>query len=962
MKRLMRSLAFVLLGSMLAAGLTVARDEEEEARPKGPVKKIPPPGEAPGKPTPPGQPIPGTPKSDSPPPGFDPRDSGTKPAPGGPPGFDPGEGSTKPPTAPGMPATPGTPGSPSAPAEEGTNAYIAKLPDVAREAAIAKHPSIKDFLEPFTLAHDRMTVGSNKPARIAPVPLLWGKDKFPAEFGVVPFDDQNAAMELRTMKVGQVRSLIAFENYALDETERFLAPASNPAAAAAQAATADRYAAAEKLLTAVYFFHDAAREQNRRRGKSWDGPKAAIYDKLANVRIERLRLAGAARDWPRLKDMSGRYAELYRNNPKLLERVLLARLQEAEVLVQSETPTDLFRARELLGEYEARFADSKAESAGRIRAALKAKSAKMLREAEARFAVNKGEARNLLQNVEKIDPDNSNLRSMQQEMKLGYPVLIVGARRMPEFCSPALARFDSEHQVAELVFEGLNEAVPDETVGVRYLPAMTLDRGVLGSGYREFRLQGQVVWNGPDRRPFTAADVAGTLRLMRQKPALQRSEAAVWYDDPGFDPADPGRVRIRFKLGHPDPRSLLTMKILPAGLLLESNRTLDDPGFAKAPVGTGPFRYEAKPRGPNEIVKEITLLADPSYARRNGRIAQPFLREVRFVNTTISPDLVADFRSERLHLLTDVPTQDLPKFQVENNLGGKVRVVTATNPRRMQILAINHRRPGLQGPDVRRGLLHAVDRERILNDIFRRANQPEFHKALTGPFPPDSWAVPKPLGGTPPALFNRDLAAAKFRAYLAAPGAAPSFNLLYPDDEPLAKAACERLKLMLESPTSGDDRRIAIQLEALPPRELLRRVEDEGRYDLAYMNHDYRDDWYPQALSAALDPTAAVRQGRNIFGWNAPGSLPTAEDLALAQSLGDVRLYRDIEARLLPLSHRIHTQFNEAVPFIPLWQLDRHMVVSTSLKLPLDGGTEELPAKLLDPTTLFTNIGKWRVE
>ena len=86
---------------------------------------------------------------------------------------------------------------------------------------------------------------------------------------------------------------------------------------------------------------------------------------------------------------------------------------------------------------------------------------------------------------------------------------------------------------------------------------------------------------------------------------------------------------------------------------------------------------------------------------------------------TIKPDLAAEFRADRLHLLPDVPTGDLPLFQAEANLGGKVRIVTAQTPRRIHLLAVNHRRPALRSADLRRGLALAIDREQILNDVFR---------------------------------------------------------------------------------------------------------------------------------------------------------------------------------------------------------------------------------------------------
>src|SRR5207248_1731148 len=133
-----------------------------------------------------------------------------------------------------------------------------------------------------------------------------------------------------------------------------------------------------------------------------------------------------------------------------------------------------------------------------------------------------------------------------------------------------------------------------------------------------------------------------------------------------------------------------------------------------------------------------------------------------------------------------------------------------------------------------------------------RAGKPEFHRAMTGPFPPGSWAGPKgPLGGVP--LVNRDLAVAKLKQYLADTGAKNEFTLSYPEDDPRAAAACAKIKAHVEGLLRDSPRKLVLNLEAVPLRDLVVRVQDEHRYDLAYVPLDYPDDWHPFALGAMLD-------------------------------------------------------------------------------------------------------------
>ena len=55
-------------------------------------------------------------------------------------------------------------------------------------------------------------------------------------------------------------------------------------------------------------------------------------------------------------------------------------------------------------------------------------------------------------------------------------------------------------------------------------------------------------------------------------------------------------------------------------------------------------------------------------------------------------------------------------------------------------------------------------------------------------------------------------------------------------------------------------------------------------------------------------------------------------------------------------------KFNETMPFIPLWQLDRHIVMSAAVKPWTDDSPRPLTPRFLDPARLFSNVSKWRVE
>lgn len=856
------------------------------------------------------------------------------------------------------PAVPTQPGG-GQPVQETSGPYVARLDDVARAAAGATHQDVKKFLLGYTVAFDRFTPRGRPPVRVTPVPFLWGKDRFPEEFGLAAIDAGNHVSDVRSFTRNQVFDIVPFEQVVVEDVTEFLkppAPGTNPP----PPTPAEKYAAAERLLTAALFFHDTAREQNRRRGKNWDEVKTKLYDKLTAVRVGRVEQAALDKEWGKLRELSKRLIELYKGNLKVLEPVYAARLIEAEELTKSKRVADLERCRELLNEYVSRYPQSNNEAVKRLKASLSSLAKEFLSEAE-RKKDDKSEVRNLLQVVQVIDPENPALLEKQRELKTGYSQLVIGVRRMPEFMSPARARFDAEHQAVELLFEGLSEAVPDDQFGVRFHPTLALESPGVWAGVRDVQLVPSAEWNRPEVGSVGNADVDGTLRLLRERPGLWAGDITAWLDDAAFDPNDPRRVRLRFKVGHPDPRGLLTFKIQPASWLRQQNKPIDDLEFARKPFGSGPYRL-GPPQRPEKANQkpDVLFVANPTYARRSGRMTQPTIKEVAFTHTENYADLARELAGGRIHILPDVPTIELSRYTASDNLGGRVKVVTAAQNRRIHILAINHRKPELQSLHIRRGLMHAIDRERILKEVYRGGLE-GVHKALTGPFPVDSWASVR-AASSDGNLSNRDLAQAEFRTYFAAPGAAATLSLLYADDDPQAKSSCEKIKAMIESATAMEDRKLTLNLEPLPPRELIRRLEEENRFDLAYVPFDYRDDWYPIGLSNFLDPAAAVPDGRNYMGFLSKEAATSDVTERLHTHLTAVRQHRDYDGQLLKLTHDIHKQFRESVPFIPLWQLDRHMVVSTNLKVFFDGQANEVDAKWLNPTTLFHSVGRWRME
>jgi ABC-type transport system substrate-binding protein len=475
-------------------------------------------------------------------------------------------------------------------------------------------------------------------------------------------------------------------------------------------------------------------------------------------------------------------------------------------------------------------------------------------------------------------------------------------------------------------------------------------------GGREFLLR-SFDRDSSGRFGFESHDVVGTLKLLQSRPDTWGAYPLPWLDDLPT-PKDSTTVRVAFKLGHPDPRALCTFKLLPARWMLENNRPIDDPQFAEKPFGTGPYKLHANPRPEGNAPREMVFVDNPIYGRWRDRANQPFIKEIRLVEATKVANLIESFRQGGMHVLTDVPTADLDKFMSPAaNLTGKVQAYTASTNRRVHILAVNHRRPQMQSKLLRQGLSLAIDRESILSDVYRAGQK--FHRPMSGPFPPGSWAAPS---GPPAPMTNRDLAVTRLQSYLGDRSAKGEVTLSYPQGDPLAALACSKIKAQVESlfkDSSG--RKLTINLEPVPMRELAVRVEDEHRFDLAYVPFDYPDDWYPHGLGAMLDPTAADRGGRNWTGFMSRNTGGDGDDTRLVQLLNELRAYRDFH-QLSAKSAEVNKLFNDCVPFVPLWQLDRHVLVHNALKVYTDDSDAPVSPRVLDPTRLFQGVARWRLE
>lgn len=855
--------------------------------------------------------------------------------------------------------------------EQGLSLPSERLEDVEAERVKTTNPAIRAFLNHFTRAYDRVVIHGQSPQRIRPVPFWLGLDPAPRTLSLAVLDDMNSLQEPVIVQLSQVQTIDPFEVIVLAEVNRWLKDTQ------AGATLIERLAAAETLLAATLRFHDWARDNNVRVGRYWNRARDQLYEKLREVRLQRYRLI-SEQNPQMLAAESSRLVSLYPKDPAVLEEITFRYLRDAERTLTDGSLEQLQGIRMLLTEFESQFPKAQTELVRRLRSGLSAKAQQLFSDAKQEHARGRhAAAQELLRTALGLDPDLPGLREFQGQLRSDYQILSVAVPQLPKDrlsvrLSPSTARLDSERYGVELLFEGLYQELPDLSGGVSYHPALAagpLHRTETGC---ELTITRGATWANAEKTPVLASDLAGTLRLLQDRPELWCALPALrWWEHRVISDL-PGQASVIFKQPHPDLRAALTFKVLPVQWFVERNKRLDDAEFARLPFGSGPFRFAGY--RPADAANKAALIfqENPLYAQRPGRLGQPILREIHISETPKSPtppaltgqerapilnvtQLAEEFKSGHLHIVTDVPTRDIPFLEASQQLLTKyAELHTQRQHRRVHILAINHRRPALQNPDLRRGLSLAIDREAILRTVIA-PSQASFHTAMTGPFPPLSWATPKDERGQRVPLFNPDLARVKLEKYLREEGRDRQLTLTVPANDPLAVLIGQKIIEQIQAVAP-------LNLALLPVLDFASAVCDEHRYDLAYLPLDYPDDWYPIALADFLDPSAAIRGGRNYLGYLTPGTVRTVDDQRLAESLAEIRLYRDLAGELAPRAREIHRRFNETVPFIPLWQLDRHMLFAKNLRVMLPTRAEAVPPSVLNPLVLFQGISRWRLE
>jgi ABC-type oligopeptide transport system substrate-binding subunit len=784
-----------------------------------------------------------------------------------------------------------------------------RLGELTLEAEQATNPVLRDLFRDLATPYDMVTWNDQRRNKVAPVSDYVGPKPNMSALGSMRvnlqmYDEKGQARVMMQFSLRDLDHIDHYEDIALARVQQFLeGPVSDPGKGLAPS---EKMAAAEKVLAAVFRFHESARGNGPRDGPSWAALRDRLRKKLREVQFERLQMMVDPGEWTDAFEYASRLAKSY-PEPEIQNQLAtyLGRMVQ-----QSMQKQDYREARLRLAALEDRFHNKPVID--EISKVLKNRAEELV--AEARKSDDRGRALELIITADSVWPNLPGLRDYMDKLKnVLPPTLEVGVRDLPVKMSPAAAVTDSERQAVELLFESLVKPVDVAGVGQEYIAGLTRGTPQVIPLGRKFQLVRNAFWSDsdPDKRDkeVGAGDVAFTIKTLH-------ASAPQWTElIDALPPRDAGQIAIKLRQGYLEPLSLMSFKILPQHVNMQK--------FDEQPIGSGPFRLQGREGD------AVVFAANPVY-QRNDKLGQPQIRKVRLFQ---SPNPSEDFSTGRLHVLLDLPIEGIqPLLSVKS-----VEVKKMRN-RRVYFLAVNHRVPalgGAPGQTVRTAIAHAIDRTQILDDVFRGflKGKPDVpHRPLNGPYPPGSWACDPSIRPDPHDRLLAKSLADGINGRLKRNGA---LHLKYPADDDKARQACEAIRAQVKDATGID-----LQLVPRSPHELHDDVERMHEYELAYYYFDYPDNVF--WLWPLFNPSG-VDNGSNYLGYAEDSELEVAFQAAMA--------HRDF-AEVKKLTHNIHRMLYTKMPLIPLWQLDTYVAFHKDV----------VYAPRLDPLRLFSDIEEWKLR
>ena len=360
---------------------------------------------------------------------------------------------------------------------------------------------------------------------------------------------------------------------------------------------------------------------------------------------------------------------------------------------------------------------------------------------------------------------------------------------------------------------------------------------------------------------------------------------------------------------------LLSVPLKPEALLA----TLPAPNrreAAGAAVGDGVSSLRRFRPAPTEVSGVWSARYRRSAANTTGGGSRPPV-EVLFRDYPTADRAIQSFLRGEVTMLSRIPVSTVREFQKRTDV-----LTLAYGLPETHLLQFSATSSAVANRALRRALMYAVPRDRILAEAFGVAREPGLARLTTGVVPTTSYAFDKSLVLPPTDLvvaLSLVIAAKKELG-----GQLPELTLWHPRGAEISASAAA-----IAATWDKIGVRVTVRSEAEQP--------DPGSSDVVYrtvaMAEPLVELW--PFLSGTADPTLSSLDRFPVWLRRSLLELDTVGDMATA-------------TRLL---HRLQRQLWAEAVVIPLWEIQPHFVTRKQVR--------GLPAA---PMTLFQGIDRWQVD
>jgi len=670
----------------------------------------------------------------------------------------------------------------------------------------------------------------------------------------------------------------------------------------------DRLLLAEEVLEKGLRLHDSAIATEKRTGENWGHMRKILSNKLLSIRISKIQAYTEKKDWDQaLFEIS----KLSSGSPDKETFLKLSSYLVDVIDGSNQSGLITSKTKELLAVFL--FLESKIYSTDHEKPLLNLlikKSDMFFKQAE-NFQNNMQieKAKEFLLRALELQPNHIKARQLLEKISPQKETLKVGLPKLPEFNNEDL-NGNSEIHASDLIYESLFRRETRFDGDSRTVQLLASPKIIPSRNGVTFNLTPSSFWS--DGKPVTAPEIQASMKKNKNLAWLHSDNNILinWNNN------NTNSFEVKFKDGILDTFSFFDFKII------HENNTN---------IGSGPYRFYNKEL---ELGREnLVFKAQPFYSFRKENIGKPTIPEIRFYK---SLDPIDELITGKIDLAVDLNFQDVAKIKKLNNNPSIIFAQTGPSlpNKRIYFIAANTNKGILKSPEIRKAIAHSLLRAKILTDVWIGSEKGKAHHVLESIFPKD-YSFANGMDNAVSA-WSQDLARIlQNQALESSPKTVMlPLTLKFPSGDAKITQAINLLASQIKSTL-----KIEVSPEPIDPNLYFKKIIEDRDYDLAYTWHDFSDEncsLYPLLFNYLHPHIEGTLQNRKLQVL-----LDTAKTTMLASTIPE----------MFASKKNMISLFEQELPLIPLWQLDRYWA-----------WRKELQPTFTDSLHLFQNVSSWKKD